>query len=69
MQAPVENNLNPADSLNLIPDSLNLIPDSLSNTQAADATCDGDQEESADVHEISSQYAFEGQIVRLNHKD
>ncbi|KTJ36786.1 hypothetical protein ASU85_24705 [Klebsiella aerogenes] len=83
VQEPVENNLNPADSLNLIPDSLNLIPDSLnlipdslnlipdslSNTQAADATCDDDQEESADVHEISSRYAFEGQIVRLNHKD
>ncbi|MBL4565664.1 hypothetical protein [Citrobacter koseri] len=69
MQEPVENNLNPADSLNLIPDSLNLIPDSLSNTQAADATCDGGPEESADVHEISSRYAFEGQIVRLNHKD
>lgn len=60
---------NPADSLNLIPDSLILIPDSLSNTQAADATCEGGEEESADVHEISSRYAFEGQIVRLNHKD
>lgn len=69
VQEPVENNLNPADSLNLIPDSLIPHPDSLSNTQAADATCDGDQEESADVHEISSRYAFEGQIVRLNHKD
>ncbi len=60
---------NPADSLNLIPDSLIPHPDSLSNTQAADATCEGVEEESADVHEISSRYAFEGQIVRLNHKD
>lgn len=60
---------NPADSLNLIPDSLILIPDSLSNTQAADTTCEGGEGESADVHEISSRYAFEGQIVRLNHKD
>ncbi|EPZ4370269.1 hypothetical protein ACXMSV_001871 [Salmonella enterica subsp. salamae serovar 42:b:e,n,x,z15] len=66
VQEPVENNLNPADSLNLIPDSLNLIPDSLSNTQAADATCEGT---GADVHKISSRYAFEGNIVRLNHKD
>ncbi|EBL2576930.1 hypothetical protein D3L33_06930 [Salmonella enterica] len=66
VQEPVENNLNPADSLNLIPDSLNLIPDSLSNTQAADATCEG---AGADVHKISSRYAFEGNIVRLNHKD
>lgn len=36
------------------------------NTQAAGATCD-------DVgpvdHEISGRYAFEGQVVRLNHKD
>ncbi|ECI3069192.1 hypothetical protein ATR59_17340 [Salmonella enterica subsp. enterica serovar Rubislaw] len=66
VQEQVENNLNPADSLNLIPDSLNLIPDSLSNTQAADATCGG---AGADVHKISSRYAFEGNIVRLNHKD
>ncbi|HAK7428751.1 TPA: hypothetical protein H2U36_003973 [Salmonella enterica] len=66
VQEPVENNLNPADSLNLIPDSLNLIPDSLSNTQAADATC---EVAGADVHKISSRYAFEGNIVRLNHKD
>ncbi|EDV5051976.1 hypothetical protein R605_000216 [Salmonella enterica subsp. enterica] len=66
VQEPVENSLNPADSLNLIPDSLNLIPDSLSNTQAADATCEG---AGADVHKISSRYAFEGNIVRLNHKD
>lgn len=69
VQEPVENNLNHADSFNLIPDSLIPDPDSLDNTQAADATCDSDQEESADVHEISSRYAFEGQIVRLNHKD
>ncbi|WP_233603793.1 helix-turn-helix domain-containing protein [Citrobacter koseri] len=39
------------------------------NTQAAVATCDGETEESADVRESSSRYAFEGQIVRLNHKD
>lgn len=61
-----ENSSNPADSLNLIPDSFNPDPDSLVNTQAADATCG---EGNADIHEISSRYAFEGQIVRLNHKD
>lgn len=66
VQEPVENNLNPADSLNLIPDSPIPHPDSLINTQAADATC---EDVVADVHEISSRYAFEGQIVRLNHKD
>lgn len=66
VQEPVENNLNPADSLNLIPDSLIPHTDSLSNTQAADATCEGSE---ADVHKISSRYAFEGNIVRLNHKD
>lgn len=66
VQEQVENNLNPADSFNLIPDSLILIPDSVVNTQAADATCEGAE---ADVHEISSRYAFEGNIVRLNHKD
>ena len=56
----------PTDSLNLIPDSLIPHTDSLINTQAADATCEGAE---ADVHEISSRYAFEGNIVRLNHKD
>ncbi|HFD7095682.1 hypothetical protein [Klebsiella oxytoca] len=66
VQEPAENNLNPADSLNLIPDSLIPHTDSLINTQAADATCEGAE---ADVHEISSRYAFEGNIVRLNHKD
>lgn len=66
VQEPVENNLNPADSLNLIPDSPIPDPDSLVNTQAADASC---EEANADIHEISSRYAFEGQIVRLNHKD
>lgn len=66
VQEPVENNLNPADSFNLIPDSLIPDPDSLDNTQAADATC---EEGEADIHEISSRYAFEGKIVRLNHKD
>lgn len=64
VQEPVENNLNPADSLNLIPDSLNLIP---YNTQAADATCEGEGQ--ATVHAMSGRYAFEGNIVRLNHKD
>lgn len=56
----------PTDSFNLIPDSLIPHTDSLSNTQAADATCEGSE---ADVHKISSRYAFEGNIVRLNHKD
>lgn len=64
VQATDENNLNPADSLNLIPDSLNLIP---YNTQAADATCEGEGQ--ATVHAMSGRYAFEGNIVRLNHKD
>lgn len=54
----------PTDSLNLIPDSLNLIP---SNTQAAEATCE--EEVQATVHAISGRYAFEGNIVRINHKD
>ncbi|QGU87055.1 hypothetical protein [Erwinia sorbitola] len=71
VQEQHENNLNPADSLNLIPDSLNLIPDSLNlipyNTQAAEATCDSDIQ--ATVHSMSGRYAFEGNIVRLNHKD
>ncbi len=66
VQEQMENSLNPADSFNLIPDSLIPDPDSLDNTQAADATC-GEGE--ADIHEISSRYAFEGKIVRLNHKD
>lgn len=58
---------NPADSLNLIPDSLIPHPDSLNNTQAADATCEGAAE--ATIHAMSGRYAFEGNIVRLNHKD
>ncbi|STU12928.1 primosomal protein I [Klebsiella pneumoniae] len=66
----VENSLNPADSLNLIPDSLNPDPDSLDNTQAASATCEGDKgAEQATVHPMASRYAFEGSVVRLNHKD
>ncbi|MND93607.1 hypothetical protein D3C80_857990 [compost metagenome] len=70
VQEPVENNLNPADSLNLIPDSLIPHTDSLVNTQAADATCDdGENIEQATVHQMASRYAFEGNIVRLNHKD
>ncbi|MEA3670579.1 hypothetical protein VBL89_22480 [Enterobacter hormaechei] len=66
VQEQVQNSLNPADSLNLIPDSPIPDPDSLVNTQAAYASC---EEANADIHEISSRYAFEGQIVRLNHKD
>lgn len=70
MQESVENSLNPADSLNLIPDSLNPDPDSLDNTQAASATCEGDKgAEQATVHQMASRYAFEGSVVRLNHKD
>ncbi|WP_444878449.1 hypothetical protein ACSR9G_01970 [Citrobacter koseri] len=66
VQVTVENNLNPADSLNLIPDSPIPDPDSLVNTQAAGASC---EEANADIHEISSRYAFEGKIIRLNHND
>lgn len=65
VQEQVENNLNPADSFNLIPDSLILIPDSVVNTQAADATCPED----GNVHQMASRYAFEGNVVRLNQKD
>lgn len=65
VQEPVENNLNPADSFNLIPDSLILIPDSVVNTQAADAPC----HEDGNVHQMASRYAFEGNVVRLNQKD
>lgn len=63
VQEPVENNLNPADSLNLIPDSLNLIPSN--NTQAAETSCSGED----NVHQMASRYAFEGNVVRLNQKD
>ncbi|QHQ14550.1 hypothetical protein GMW39_00815 [Pectobacterium parmentieri] len=61
----------PTDSLNLIPDSLNLIPDSVINTQAAEATCadDGEEPEEAVIHDMSDRYAFEGNVIRLNHKD
>lgn len=70
VQESVEDSLNPADSLNLIPDSLNPDPDSLDNTQAASATCEGDKGvEQATVHQMASRYAFEGTVVRLNHKD
>lgn len=70
VQESVEISLNPADSLNLIPDSLNPDPDSLDNTQAASATCEGDKGvEQATVHQMASRYAFEGSVVRLNHKD
>lgn len=70
VQESDENNLNPADSLNLIPDSLTLIPDSVINTQAADASCgNGEFYEEANVHQMASRYAFEGNVVRLNQKD
>ncbi|MDE1484774.1 hypothetical protein, partial [Xenorhabdus bovienii] len=65
VQASEENNSFPADSLNLIPDSLNPI-----NTQADEPACaDENKNQSASVHPMSSQYAFEGQVIRLNHKD
>ncbi len=75
VQEPVENNLNPADSLNLIPDSLTLIP---YNTQAAEAACSleeelvsAQEEEPAkdNVHPMVRKYAFDGQVIRLNEKD
>lgn len=75
VQEPVENNLNPADSLNLIPDSLTLIP---YNTQAAEAACSLEEELVSDleeepakdnVHLMVRKYAFEGQVIRLNEKD
>ncbi|MFT2798822.1 hypothetical protein [Serratia sp. N21D137] len=66
VQVQVENSLNPADSLNLIPDSLNLIP---SNTQPADAACSEGEAKEATVHQMASRYAFEGNVVRLSHKD
>ncbi|MDE9545266.1 hypothetical protein [Xenorhabdus bovienii] len=65
VQVLEENNSFPADSLNLIPDSLNPI-----NTQADEPACaDENKNQSASVHPMSSQYAFEGQVIRLNHKD
>lgn len=75
VQEPVENNLNPADSLNLIPDSLTLIP---YNTQAAEAACSveeelvsalGEEPAKDNVHPMVRKYAFEGQVIRLNEKD
>ncbi|MEG2568936.1 MAG: hypothetical protein RSA84_22295 [Acinetobacter sp.] len=66
VREPEQNNLNPADSLNLIPDSLNLIP---YNTQPAEADCAGEEIQEATVHQMASRYAFEGNVVRLNHKD
>lgn len=66
VQEQDENNLNPADSLNLIPDSLNLIP---YNTQPADAACSEGEAKEATVHQMASRYAFEGNVVRLSHKD
>ncbi|QXF35213.1 hypothetical protein CE143_20095 [Photorhabdus luminescens] len=65
VQAPEEHETDPADSLNMIPDSLNPI-----NTQADEPACtDENQNQSASVHSMSSKYAFEGQVIRLNHKD
>lgn len=65
VQIPEEHITNPADSLNLIPDSLNPI-----NTQADEPACaDENQNQSASVHPMSSKYAFEGRVIRLNHKD
>lgn len=79
VQEPEQNNLNPADSLNLIPDSPILIP---FNTQDADAPCQVDDElppvkqddlppepQEADVHQMASRYAFEGSVIRLSQKD
>ncbi|PSH38348.1 hypothetical protein BA192_07870 [Yersinia pseudotuberculosis] len=75
MQESEHNNLNPADSLNLIPDSPILIP---YNTQAAEAACSLEEElvsaleeEPAkdNVHPMVRKYAFEGQVIRLNEKD
>ena len=66
VQEQDENNLNPADSLNLIPDSLNLIP---YNTQPAEAACSEGEAKEATVHQMASRYAFEGNVVRLSHKD
>ncbi|MGK0703339.1 hypothetical protein ACSFCW_07585 [Yokenella regensburgei] len=84
VQEPVENNLNPADSLNLIPDSLNLIPDSLNlipdslnlipdslNLIPSNNTQAAEASCSGEdnVHQMASRYAFEGNVVRLNQKD
>ncbi|EOB7509657.1 hypothetical protein [Providencia stuartii] len=65
VQEPEENQTIPADSLNLIPDSLNPI-----NTQAESTACSDEPEnKSASVHQMSSKYAFEGEVIRLNKKD
>ncbi|MEQ5753237.1 hypothetical protein ABN357_19495 [Providencia rettgeri] len=65
VQEPEENQTIPADSLNLIPDSLNPI-----NTQAENTACSDEPEnKSASVHQMSSKYAFEGEVIRLNKKD
>lgn len=67
VQESEEHTTNPADSLNLIPDSLNLIPN---NTQAENTACPSEPEnQSASIHQMSSKYAFEGEVIRLNHKD
>lgn len=40
------------------------------NTQAEKAACPGEPEnQSASIHQMSSKYAFEGEVIRLNHKD
>ncbi|PHM42372.1 hypothetical protein [Xenorhabdus szentirmaii] len=65
VQESEEHTTIPADSFNLIPDSFNPI-----NTQADEPACaDENQNPSASVHPMSSKYAFEGQVIRLNHKD
>ncbi|QXX82922.1 hypothetical protein J6836_00570 [Providencia sp. R33] len=65
VQEQEENQTIPADSLNPIPDSLNPI-----NTQAENTACpDGSENKSASVHQMSSKYAFEGEVIRLNKKD
>lgn len=67
VQEQEEHTTIPADSLNLIPDSLNLIPD---NTQAENPACPDEQKNNlASIHQMSSKYAFEGEVIRLNHKD
>ncbi|YAW68110.1 hypothetical protein ABM001_05705 [Morganella morganii] len=65
VQEQEEHTTIPADSLNLIPDSLNPI-----NTQAEKPACPDEQKNNlASIHQMSSKYAFEGEVIRLNHKD
>ncbi|WPD00649.1 helix-turn-helix domain-containing protein [Proteus terrae] len=40
------------------------------NTQAENTACPSEPEnQSASIHQMSSKYAFEGEVIRLNHKD